>query len=183
MKTFYVAIRYTDDEEHSYQRCIEICNYLLDKDFNFFSPILQNHPLDVAKRRDPEIYYEWDRKWIASFDPDILLLCDDWWLSKGCQMEKDLFEKKGKEIITFQEIIDKNLKGSDFEGEKLIGNPKCPKCGWDRWTYSKLYPRHIQCCMCETDYQEGKDWNYVYNTPIIEGGISFYKVKFFQEGE
>jgi len=80
-----------------------ICNKLLDLGYWIFSPLTMSHPLELLKPRDHKFWIQQDLKMLSKCD--VLVLCPNWQVSKGCCMEYERADKLGMEIIELDEVF------------------------------------------------------------------------------
>ena len=102
-KLWYVAHPYSaptpELEAENVDKCIAICNELLDKGYNLYAPIVMTHWFHVNKERSWKEWMELDKIFMDKCDG--LILSGNWRLSKGCLVEKEYFEKQGKPVIIY----------------------------------------------------------------------------------
>ncbi|MCJ7482607.1 MAG: DUF1937 family protein [Thermodesulfovibrionales bacterium] len=91
-----------------------ICNYragrLMSMGYNLYSPISHTHPIHRASpiflaRHEHEAWYYLDLEFIARTNFDGIILAPAWELSKGCQMEREAFERKNLPVYLYTDII------------------------------------------------------------------------------
>jgi len=109
----YVAHPYSPSNgksiEENLKDNVRICNELMDRGFLFINPISMTHPFDVARPREYDFWITFTSELLKKCD--VLINCPGWMNSKGCNIENNLAQKLGLEIIDFHDIIKYNLKG------------------------------------------------------------------------
>jgi len=105
-KVHYIAHPYTSNIEANLELCTIRCNRLLDLGYTIISPITHSHPLDIAKTRDPNFWYEQDLRILEKLDGIVMM--PEWELSVGCNKEIMKAKELGLEILYYEEIIHDN---------------------------------------------------------------------------
>ena len=78
-------------------------NKLLDLGFKVYSPVSMTHLLHEETERSWGFWMELDALFARKCDG--LILGPGWEDSKGCKIEKEWFEKKGKPVMEYKHII------------------------------------------------------------------------------
>lgn len=102
-KVWFISHPYTGNIEHNLELCTVRCNRLLDLGYVIISPITHSHPLDLAKTRTPNFWYEQDLKILEKLDGIILM--PKWGFSIGCNKELRKANELGLEILLYEDII------------------------------------------------------------------------------
>jgi len=118
---YYFAHTYTCRDENGNfvpegeQANFELCNQraarLIEFGYNIYSPISHTHPIHRASavflaRHEHEAWYALDMEFIAKTQFDGIILAPGWENSKGCNMERDWFVKKGLRVMTYEEALE-----------------------------------------------------------------------------
>jgi len=102
-KLFYIAHPYSGNIEENMASVIEKTNELLDRGFKIICPLTHSHWLDLAKKRDPDFWYDLD---IAIMEKcDGLILSPGWQESRGCILEYGYFMGQKKPVYLYEELI------------------------------------------------------------------------------
>lgn len=122
MKLYYFAHPYTckDEtepgkyvmagEDANFNLCCWRAGRLLLRGFNVYSPISHTHPIHKATpeflgRHEHEMWYDLDNNFLENTNFAGIILAPGWHLSKGCVAEKEWFEKRGKEVLYYQNLV------------------------------------------------------------------------------
>jgi len=126
MKFYYFAHPYTCTDGERYVPEGEAANFrlacyragqLLLAGYNVFSPISHTHPIHRATpeflaRHEHKLWYDLDMEVIERTDFDGIILAPGWERSKGCREERRVFEKQGKRIAEYEDIMRWGVKGA-----------------------------------------------------------------------
>ena len=95
-------------EEANIMNCIDQVNYLLNKGYNIYPPIIWTH--QVHKFYDKPYDFWWNYNIPMMDKCDGIILGMDWEQSSGCRKEKEYFEKQEKEVLDFiEDIMDEDF--------------------------------------------------------------------------
>jgi hypothetical protein len=91
-------------EKANFEMCCSRATKLLDNGYNIYAPICHTHPIEQYKNQPWEFWLSLDKLFVDRCDG--LILAPGWEYSKGCLQEKAWFEKAGKPIKEYGEIIE-----------------------------------------------------------------------------
>jgi len=108
-KLWYFAHPYSgENEQGNFDLNNERVSALLDFGYRIYGPITYCHVLHLVKHRDWKFWIDFDRPFMEKCDG--LILAPGWENSKGCKIEYEYFQKVGKPILFYRELVKLKVK-------------------------------------------------------------------------